>query len=658
MRPLSSTTALLSTRHVLRTLTISLAMGVAGANAQSQADEQNEESINPFVNAVLDKRSTLDGKPYSPYVDADYPQQLLWGDTHLHSSQSIDANSAGNETLGPDAAYRFARGEVITASSGQPVRLSRPLDFLVVSDHAEYLGILPRLRSGDSALLQYEKGQDYLQRMAGGPENAAQLFAMLGQAFMNSDAQYAVPELSFDSWKANSATADQYYQPGRFTTLIGYEWTYFPQGDNLHRVVVYKDGADKAASMPPFSSLDGQTPEELWAFMAEYEAKTGGEIMAIPHNANVSNGRMFALRDSAGKPFTEAYSRQRQRWEPIVEVTQIKGDAETHPYLSPDDEFADFETWDKGNLNVMEAVAKKPAMLQYEYARSALKLGLTEAARGGVNPFKFGMIGSTDAHTSLATGAEENFWGKASMIEPGFARLADPFIPRVPGENTIMAWGMVASGYAAVWAKENTREGVFDAMRRKEVYATTGTRIGLRLFGGWTLNEALLAKPNRVQLAYQQAVPMGGDLPKPVKAAAPSFMVLAAKDPMGANLDRVQIIKGWLDTGGRLYEKVYNVAVSSERTLREDGSVAPVQSTVDLETVSFANSVGNGHLEVVWQDPDFNPNHRAFYYARVLEIPTPRWSEYDRARFGFEVPEDAPREVQDRAYSSPIWYTP
>ena len=636
-----------------------LSTGLLFSTTSVAQEEDHGEAQNPFAGSTPELREVIDGSDYSPYTGAAIPQRLLWGDTHLHSSQSIDANSAGNETLSPAEAYRFARGDQLIANSGNPVRLSRPLDFLVVSDHAEYLGLLPRLRVGDASLQKSPLGKEFLGELGKGPVAIRNLFAKLGLAFTNSDNRYSIPELGFDSWKMNSATADEYNQPGTFTSLIGYEWTYFPDGDNLHRVVVYRDGADKAAAMPPFSSLDGKSPEELWNFMADYEQKTGGEIMAIPHNSNVSNGRMFALRDSAGEALTSGYNRLRQRWEPIVEVTQIKGDSEAHPYLSPDDEFADFENWDKGNLNIARSSPKKPGMLQYEYARSALKLGLAQQDSTGVNPFKFGMIGSTDAHTSLATGAENNFWGKVSLLEPGFGRIAFQFIPSTPGEpEAIMAWQQVASGYAAVWATENTRAAVFDALKRKEVYATTGSRIALRFFGGWSFTEMDLGVPDRYRKAYQVGVPMGGDLVSSLPGKSPSFLIAAAKDPIGANLDRIQVVKGWQDERGVLREKVYNVAVSPERKINANGKTKAVKSTVDPETVTYSNTVGAAQLEVVWRDPDFNAGEHAFYYVRVLEIPTPRWTEYDRRKYGYEVPAQSPRQIQDRAYSSPIWYTP
>ncbi len=637
------------------------AMATLPALAQDpgELDMEALRAQSPLLADAVERRDVIDGSDYSPYNEA-LPMQVFWGDTHLHSSMSVDANSAGNESLSPVDAYRFARGEQLTANSGEPVRLNRPLDFLVISDHAEYLGIMDRFRKGDRALAQLNGGEDILAAIRQGPQSAFEFVANLGAAFINSDGRFGGQSLSYDTWKSSAKIADDFYQPGVFTPLIGYEWTYFPGGDNLHRVVVYQDGADKAAAMPPFSSIDGNRPEQLWAFMQNYEDQTGGQILAIPHNANTSNGLMFAMVDSEGKPFSPEYTQLRQRWEPIVEVTQIKGDGESHPYLSPDDEFADFENWDKGNLSPYAQVPKTDDMLVYEYARSALQLGLQAEQQTGTNPFKFGMIGSTDAHTSLATAGESNFWGKASATEPGSERSRGIFFaPASPEKEPTYAWEQVAAGYAAVWAQQNTRESLFAAMKRREVYATTGSRMTVRFFGGWDYADDDAHRPDSARIGYHKGVPMGGDLPARSEASgAPRFLLTAIKDIDGANLDRIQVVKGWIDANGQRAEKVYNVAVSPERRIRRDGSVKPVRSTVDLETVSYTNTVGAAQLATVWEDPDFDPAVAAFYYARVLEIPTPRWTEFDRIKFGFEPAEDTPRELQDRAYTSPIWYTP
>ena len=584
---------------------------------------------------------------YSPYAGESYPMRLLWGDTHVHSSFSMDASTMGNTRLDPGEAYRFAKGETVLSSTGQPVRLDRALDFLVVSDHAEYMGVLPKLRAQDPVLLADPDGRRIFDALTGGEDVARQIMEELIGSLMSNQPVFDNEEAKRSIWSEITSLADQHNAPGVFSALIGYEWTSMPKGDNLHRVVVYRDGADKAAQLTPVSAFDGDRPEDLWAFLQKYEAKTQGQILAIPHNANLSNGRMFAVEDSSGKPIGQAYATRRARWEPLVEVTQIKGDGETHPLLSPDDELAEFETWDKGNLNVGATVPKKPGMLRYEYARSALMLGLRLEAATGVNPFKFGMIGSTDSHTSLATAAENNFWGKAVLTEPGQPRTNEVFLPSAGGQELdIMAWQQVASGYAGVWATENTREAIFDAMQRKEVYATTGPRMRVRFFGGWSYAAEDVLQPESVLAGYRKGVPMGGDLP--AKAGdAPGFLVMALKDPSGANLERVQIVKGWLGAGGEPSEKVYDV-IAAETT----------GSTVDVENATYTNTVGEPQLAAFWQDPDFDPTQRAFYYARVIQIPTPRWTAFDALRLGTQVTPDSPMAVQDRAYTSPIWYTP
>lgn len=598
--------------------------------------------------------SSAQSSEYSPHAGVDHPTQLLWGDTHVHSSFSMDANSMGNTRLTPADAYRFAKGETVTAASGMKAKLGQPLDFLVVSDHAEYMGLLPRLRAGDEKLLRHEFAAEIYERLENATDGGMSALGELISSTMSNKLLIDDPEMRRDIWDQITTLADQANEPGRFSAIIGYEWTSMPQGDNLHRVVVYADDGKRAAKLVPVSAFDGENPEDLWSFMEKYEAETGGRILAIPHNANMSNGRMFALEDSSGADFDRAYAERRLAREPIVEVTQIKGDGEAHPLLSPDDEFADFETWDFGNLNLLGPLPKEEGMIRYEYAREALKLGLGEAARLGVNPFQFGMIGSTDAHTSLATGAEDDFWGKASAIEPG---------PRSTGQafgdddrTTMTTWDFVASGYAAVWATENTRAAIFDAMRRREVYATTGSRIALRFFGGWGFSERDADRPDIARAGYAGGVPMGGELPARA-AEAPTFLVSAMKDPQGANLDRIQIVKGWHDAEGELHERVHDVALSDGRR-SFFGRVRRVGSTVDAESASYTNEIGDAMLTAHWQDPDFDPAERAFYYARVIEIPTPRYNTYDALRLGADVPPEVPTEVQDRAYSSPIWYTP
>lgn len=609
--------------------------------------------------AILLCQTTLAAE-YSPWVEEEFPMNLYWGDTHLHSAYSVDANTMGNTGLSPADAYRFARGEAVRSSTGLMARLNVPLDFLVVSDHAEQMGIMMKLRAGEPRLLEDpEAARIHAAMTGGGDEGAAAVMQEFLQKMGKGEAMIENKAVSFDVWRDSLAISEQYNAPGVFTALIGFEWTSMPEANNLHRVVVYADDADKAGQLQPVSSNDGDDPEDLWSFMESYEQKTGGRILAIPHNGNLSNGLMFQDVDSNGKAIDAAYAKRRMRWEPLVEVTQIKGDGETHPLLSPDDEFADFETWDGGNFAAVEAPNKTDGMLQFEYARSTLKRGLSLEAKTGSNPYQFGMIGSTDAHTSLATGAENNFWGKATVMEPGVMRtVTSGFLGAShPDTELTQPWKFVASGYTAVWAQDNTREALFDAMQRKEVYATTGSRIGLRFFGGWDFSQDDVDNPDVARIGYRRGVPMGGKLPA-ADGEAPGFMIVAVKDPNGANLDRIQVVKGWLDKQGQLREKVYNAKASNGRKIRRDGGVKALKSNVDVATASFRNSIGAAQLSTFWQDPDFAPDQRAFYYARVIEIPTPRWPAYDAVRLGRKVEPGAQMQLQDRAYSSPIWYSP
>jgi len=463
-----------------------------------------------------------------------------------------------------------------------------------------------------------------------------------------------------DAWGKTIAAAEKYNEPGRFTAFIGYEWTsQVPPGQNLHRVVIYRDGADKARQTVPattYAPTGSTDPEYLWKLLQTYQDKTGGRVLAIPHNGNLSNGLMFPeINPVTKQPLTPAYAQTRARWEPLAEVTQIKGDGEAHPLLSPNDEFADYGTWDKGNLNLSEA--KTDGMLQYEYARSALKLGLKLESQLGTNPYKFGMIGSTDSHTALATADEDNFYGKHSGSEPSPERMSHPFAKF--GDLSILGWETLASGYVAVWAAENTRESLFDAMQRREVYATTGPRMTVRFFGGWDFAQADAQTRTPAHIGYSKGVPMGSDLSAAPSGKSPSFLVAALKDQIGANLDRIQIVKGWMDDAGKLHEKVYDVAWSGDRKPGRDGKLPPVGNTVDVKSATWTNTIGATELVTVWKDPQFDPRQRAFYYARVIEIPTPRWTAYDAKYFGLgNLDPKIPMFSQERAYTSPIWYTP
>ena len=606
------------------------------------------------VSASENSAEDSNAKSYSPYAEDNYPKNVYFGDTHLHTSYSPDAGLLGNRNIGPIEAFRFARGEAVRAHNGMMARLNRPLDFLVVSDHAEYFGIGPGLYASDADLMATEKGERWIGLMQEGTMEAtleAGYEIMTGKSWEITDTPFFR-----DAWRRATAAADDYNQPGQFTAFIGYEWTSAPSGNNLHRVVIFRDDATNANQVQPFSALDSEDPEDLWVWMDNYVKKTGGRILAIPHNGNVSNGLMFQDTDMNGRQFTPSYARERARWEPLYEVSQMKGDGEAHPILSPDDEFADFETWDKGNLQA--SAPKTESMLQYEYAREALKLGLRHEERLGINPFKFGMLASTDAHTGLSTADEDNQWGKMSIYEPSSDRKDHPIIP-AQGEDKsveVMGYDQTASGYAAVWATENTREAIFDAMRRKEVYATTGPRMTVRFFGGWDYEKDDVFDHRYVKTGYENGVPMGGDLTCTPEGKSPNFMVLASKDPDGANLDRIQIVKGWLDDNGKTHEKVHDVILADGRPL--GANAESIGSTVDIENASYKNTIGDVQLAAVWTDPDFDPKQRAFYYARVIEIPKPRWTAYDAKFFKIKMPEDAKMIVQDRAYTSPIWYTP
>ncbi len=591
------------------------------------------------------------------------PRRVFWGDTHLHTSFSPDASLTGNVKLGPAEAYEFARGNVITAHNGMNARLDRPLDFLVVSDHSEYMGFIPMVRNGETEAMNTEWGA-YLSReiKAGGDAAYQAAVKFVGEAFVAG----GVPELKTESlrrppWNRITAAADEAYTPGVFTAFIGYEWTSHPGGDNLHRVVIFRDDASKADQVLPFSALDSEDPEDLWVYLESYEKKTGGQILAIAHNGNVSNGHMFAESTRKGTSLTTAYAEQRAKWEPLFEITQIKGDGEAHPLLSPTDEFADYETWDKGNLlGVLPKSGKTMDMLRHEYGREALKLGLKLEDKLGANPFKFGLIGSTDAHTSMASADSSNFWGKLTLLEPNGHRWDHVVIESLTDPNrTTWGWEQAASGYAGVWATENTREALFDAMRRRETYATTGPRMTVRFFGGWNFTDADALAGDVAAVGYAKGVPMGGDLPAGSRSNAPNFLIAALKDPMGANLDRVQVIKGWVDADGNTQERIYDVSVSDGRTVGADGRCRDaVGNTVNVADARYTNSIGDAQFITTWQDPDFDPTLRAFYYVRVIEIPTPRWTAFDQKAFNVAMDAKVPMTTQERTYTSPIWYTP
>ena len=595
-------------------------------------------------------------------ASADYPTHVYFGDTHLHTSMSLDAGAFGNR-LGVEDAYRFARGEEVMASSGQKAKLSRPLDFLVVSDHSDNMGFATDLIAGKPNILADPTGKKWYEMMQRGEGNAAalDLIDKFSRGVFPEKLMYVPGTPAYSAaWKLTVDAAEKYNKPGKFTAFIGYEWTsQVPPGNNLHRVVIYRDGADKAGPVEPFTTYPpagSTTPEDLWKVLQAYQDKTGGQVLAIAHNGNLSNGMMFPwdVNPASKEPLTREYAQTRANWEPLYEATQIKGDSETHPFLSKNDEFANFEKWDKGNLNLSER--KKNEMLQGEYARTALQTGLQLEQKLGVNPYKFGMVGSTDSHTSLSTADDNNFWGKNTPSEPGPKRLEHVFA-KTP-LATIMTWEETAAGYAAVWATENSRAALWDAMKRKETYATTGPRMTVRFFGGWDFVDADAQGSDVASAGYGKGVPMGGDLTAASGDKAPTFLVAAMKDPEGGNLDRIQIVKGWVDAQGARQEKVYDVTWSGDRKPGANGKLPAVGNTVDVANATYTNSIGAPQLSAVWKDPEFDRSLRAVYYVRVLEIPTPRWTTYDAKRFNVKMPKEVPTTTQERAYTSPIWYTP
>jgi hypothetical protein len=605
-------------------------------------------------------------KTYSPMANTTHATNVYWGDSHLHTGLSLDAGLFGN-TLGPDDAYRLARGGKLTASSGTPVQLARPLDWLIVTDHTDLMGIASDIKEGTPNILAEPKGKEWHEAFVKGGKAAGEAaFDLIGNFAQMTLPERIVSDYSPGSevfggvWKSIVDSAERNNEPGLFTAFIGFEWTSVPKGFNLHRNVVLRDNADKAlqiqppTTQPPLGSTD---PLVLYKWLEDYEKNQQGQAFAFSHNGNLSNGWMFPTEGTyAGGVVDENYVKLRAKWEPHYEITQIKGDGEAHPYLSPDDEFADYENWDVGNLDISQL--KKPEMLKGEYAREALKQGLALEAKLGYNPYKFGVGGATDSHTSLATADEDNFFGKSTSVEPSKDRVSHPFVKSKLG--AFEGYTLVASGYTGIWAHENTRAALFDAMERKETYGTTGPRMEVRFFGGWDFEEADVYASNAASIGYAKGVPMGGDL----KAAgknnkAPSFMVSALRDPLSGNLDRVQVIKGWMDKAGKLHERVFDVAVSDGRKIDKNGRAKePVGNTVDLETATWSNSIGDTQLATVWTDPDFDPAESSFYYVRVLEIPTPRWVLYDKVRLGAEIPEEAELVGQERAYTSPIWYSP
>jgi hypothetical protein len=643
----------INSSHKLATLISPVLLLLAATSAGA---ESNPVGLIPTPE---DANNVVRAPSYSPYAGRNFPTQVYWGDTHVHTDNSLDAKGFG-ASVDVAGAYRLARGEEVVSSTGIPFKLSRPLDWLVVADHSDGMGAMKEIIAGLPRLLSDPQVRKWHEQFNAGGEIAFQATMEV----INSFSQGSIPDVVLDHafqktvWDDVIDTAEAFNEPGRFSAIIGYEWTSTEDGNNLHRNVLYRDDGDVARQMVPYTTAESFNPEDLWKWMERFEEKTGGQVLTLAHNGNMSNGIMFPVEvnPDTGKKLGADYMKARIRWEPLYEVTQIKGDGETHPFLSPDDEFADFETLALGNLNL--TVVKTDDMLQYEYAREALKNGLKLAEKFGTNPYQFGMVGSTDTHTGLAAVEEENYIGKHAGTEPSAGRWDHP-MAKFQGRQ-YDGWAMSASGYAAVWATENTREAIWNAMMRKEVYATSGPRIMVRLFGGWDFVAQDAATRLPAEVGYTKGVPMGGELHRAPEGKSPRFLVGALKDPMSGNLDRIQIVKGWLDRKGNTHEKVYDVvwADADRRSPDANGKLPPVGNTVNLENATWSNSIGDPELLTVWEDPDFDPDQSAFYYARVIEIPTPRWVVYDAKRYGVKLGPEVWTTLQERAYTSPIWYTP
>lgn len=580
-------------------------------------------------------------------------RMLLWGDTHVHSRNSVDAFASGTGSADIDTAYRFARGlPVIYPASGTRVQIDRPLDFIVMADHAENLGISPRVERGDPAVLAIPQGASYFEILKErGP--VAMTAAIMGfgtpeDERVASFGELLSPAIRQTSWNEQIEAAERHNRPGTFTSIIGWEWTSTPNIRNMHRVVMTNADGASARQFLPYSYYQSVRPEDLWAFFEETTARTGVEFLAMPHNSNLSDGRMFELVDSEGNPFDAEYAMRRAAWEPVVEITQYKGTSETHPALSPRDEFADFE------LRNMLLTGQETPAAEGSYARSALKNGLAEEARIGVNPFRFGMIGASDSHTGFSSQREDEFLGKMAEDYLPAARFGPDKRPGI-----FPAAEMSAGGLAGVWADRNDRQAIFEAFRRREVYATSGPRIALRLFAGYGFATGDEASRDFASIGYSKGVPMGGLLPPASAGKAPQLAIRAVKDPEAGNLDRIQVVKGWMAPDGKLHEKVFDVAWSGNRHIGTDGKLPPVGNTVDIASARYSHTIGAAELAILWTDPEFDPAEPAFYYVRVLEIPTPRQHLFDALAMGTDPATlKLPPTIQERAWSSPVWYRP
>jgi hypothetical protein len=615
-----------------------LAIGMAAAlflAARSQA-----ESPRAVIAAAPAARSASPSDQQSPNPD----NIAYFGDVHVHTGWSFDALTNGSKTT-PTDAYAWAQGRPITGSGGPEMQIKTPLDFYMVADHAEYMGVFNQMSNPDSPISKTE-----IAKGVTSPDTNVRMQTFAGilrdMSQGKRDPQLSDPALARTVWADIVKAAEANYVPGKFTTFAGFEWTSNPQKRNLHRVVVFRD----TAHLPDLvlSALDSEDPESLWKWMGDQRAK-GSTLFAIPHNGNASDGRMFETVKFDGKPIDAAYNKTRADNEPLYEITQIKGTSETHPDLSPTDEFAGFEQWDY----TLSADYERPSHRKGSFVRQALLDGMSQAASGAGNPFKYGFIGDTDTHNAAASHEEYNFTGKFAFENNAKERLTG--VPGAPAGQVQQIQEFSSGGLAGVWAPQNTREAIWDAMQRKETFATSGPMMKVRFFGSFDYAPGDVSKADFVKTAYAKGVPMGGDL-KPGAGKAPTFLVSALKDPKSGNLDRIQIVKGWLDAAGKQHEKIFDVVWSGDRKIGADGKLPPVGNSVDLKTATYTEAIGAPQLATGWTDPEFQADQRAFYYARVLEVPTPRWNTYDAARLNMPPLTKVPATIQERAWSSPIWY--
>jgi hypothetical protein len=618
-------------------IALAVALALAGCRGGKEQKVAVDETPAPAA-ASAGARPTAARPAPSPLKNA------YFGEQHVHTAYSLDAY-IGGARLTPDGAYRFAKGEEVEVS-GQKYRLRRPLDWAAVTDHAEYLGemystMTPGAPGHDQESLQTLRGLQSLEDR----EKWYVEYIVKRRNTPNAQhpAFYAGRETEVSGWKDIVAAAERNYEPGRFTTIPAYEWTSAPKGANLHRNVFFRDAhvPDKV-----MNSFDIKREDGLWKWMDELE-KQGMRVLAIPHNSNASKGMMFAPVDGNGQPIDRAYAEERSRHEPLIEMMQVKGNSEVHRTFWANDEFANFENAD----SIQDYSERK--FVRLNFVRAGVIEGLAYQQKLGVNPYKYGFVGGTDSHNGTpGNTAEDNFMAGSHGPADGTVQM----------RRTAAVTGWIKGkdespgALTGVWAPENTREAIWDGLQRKETFATSGTRIKVRFFGGRDLAGSAKDPVTLVRTGYARGVPMGSDLPATRKP--PTFTVHAMKDPDGANLDRIQIVKGWIDANGQPQEKIVDVAWSGKRRPGADGRLPAVGSTVDLEAATYANTIGSPELIGSWTDREFRADQYALYYARVLEIPTPRWSTYDAVRAGLPLLDGVEATIQERAWTSPIWYSP